>query len=209
MVPDRQVSRSPMALAEPEQPYVPHDVLDETAKTAVVGLGSGFFIAAIKNALAKGNVGAMGVFSRGAPIIGICAAGPGAYAFFSRAMMNLREKDDAWAAAFGGFMCGGVLGLPFKRFPVVLSLGALVGTVQGSFNYLGGRIDSFRKEEDEFERKEIIRRTTRVPVEQTIAEIGEGRGIRAPGYEERRRERIKDKYGFEINPVRATVEGSQ
>ena len=27
-------------------------------------------------------------------------------------MMNLREKDDAWAAAFGGFMCGGVLGLP-------------------------------------------------------------------------------------------------
>lgn len=26
--------------------------------------------------------------------------------------MNLREKEDAWAAAFGGFMCGGVLGLP-------------------------------------------------------------------------------------------------
>lgn len=42
----------------------------------------------------------------------LAAAGPGAYAFFSRAMMNLREKDDAWAAAFGGFMCGGVLGLP-------------------------------------------------------------------------------------------------
>lgn len=34
-------------------------------------------------------------------------------------------------------------------------------------------------------------------------------GIEPPGYEERRRERIKETYGFEINPVKATVEGSQ
>lgn len=34
-------------------------------------------------------------------------------------------------------------------------------------------------------------------------------GIQPPGYEERRRERIKETYGFEINPVKATVEGSQ
>jgi hypothetical protein len=34
-------------------------------------------------------------------------------------------------------------------------------------------------------------------------------GIRPPGYEERRRERIKEKYGFEVNPVSATAEGSQ
>lgn len=34
-------------------------------------------------------------------------------------------------------------------------------------------------------------------------------GITPPGYEERRRERIQEKYGFEINPVNATVEGSQ
>lgn len=26
--------------------------------------------------------------------------------------MNLREKDDAWSAAFGGFMMGAVLGMP-------------------------------------------------------------------------------------------------
>lgn len=133
--------------------------------------------------------------------------------------------------------------------PVVLGLGALVGSIQGTFHLMGGRLDSFYKEEDEFERKEIIRRTTRVPVEQTVSELGEGRGeppsppllslsfggisrvtrfnyaliripfkiltimahlgIRPPGYEERRRERIKDTYGFEINPVSATVEGSQ
>lgn len=69
---EREASISPKALLEPEQPYKPHDVLDETAKTALVGLGSGFFLAAIRNAMSKRNVGAMSVFTRGAPIIGIC-----------------------------------------------------------------------------------------------------------------------------------------
>lgn len=54
------------------KPYVPHDVLDETAKTSLVGLGSGFFIAAVQNAMSRRNVGALSVFTRGAPIIGIC-----------------------------------------------------------------------------------------------------------------------------------------
>lgn len=60
--------------------------------------------------------------------------------------------------------------------PVVMALGALVGTVQGTFHLLGGRLDSFKTEDDEFAHKETIRRTTRVPVEQTVSEIGEGRG---------------------------------
>lgn len=64
-----EIPNSTIAMAKP---YVPHDVLDETAKTSLVGLGSGFFIAAIQNALSKRNVGAMSVFTRGAPIIGIC-----------------------------------------------------------------------------------------------------------------------------------------
>ncbi|OAA49595.1 Mitochondrial import inner membrane translocase subunit Tim17 family protein [Metarhizium rileyi] len=197
---DHHSSPSPShpAPLESEKPFAPHDVLDETAKTAVVGLGSGFFLAAIRNAMSKRNVGALGVFTRGAPIIGICAAGPAAYAFFSRTMMNLREKEDAWSAAFGGFMCGGVLGLPSRQMPVVLGLGSAVGAIQGALYFLGGRIDSFKRESDEFGRKETARRTTRLPVEQT-----------PPGYEERRRERIKDTYGFDINPVKATVEGSQ
>lgn len=57
-----------------------------------------------------------------------------------------------------------------------MALGAFVGTAQGLFHVAGGRLDSFYKEEDEFERREIVRRTTRVPVELTVAEIGEGRG---------------------------------
>jgi hypothetical protein len=31
-------------------------------------------------------------------------------------------------------------------------------------------------------------------------------GLEPPGYQERRRERLKEKYGIEINPVRTTVE---
>ncbi len=31
-------------------------------------------------------------------------------------------------------------------------------------------------------------------------------GIKPPGYEERRRQRLKEKYGVEINPVKATAD---
>lgn len=60
--------------------------------------------------------------------------------------------------------------------PIVMGVGALVGSTQGLFHAMGNRLDSFKDEKDEFERKEVVRRTTRVPVEQTVAEIGEGRG---------------------------------
>lgn len=66
--------------------------------------------------------------------------------------------------------------LSVRRLPVCMALGALVGGVQGTFHLMGNRLDSFYHEEDEFERKEKIRRTTRTPVEQTISEVGEGRG---------------------------------
>lgn len=105
------------------------------------------------------------------------AAGPAAYTFFSRTMMNLREKDDALAAGFGGFMGGAVLGLPSKRLPIVMAVGGFVGGVQGMFHLFGGRLDSFKQEDDEFAHKETVRRTTRLPVAQTVAEIGEGRGM--------------------------------
>lgn len=61
--------------------------------------------------------------------------------------------------------------------PVVMGLGGAVGVVQGALYFLGGRIDSFKTESDEFERKEKVRRTTRLPIEQTVSELGEGRGM--------------------------------
>ncbi|KAK7407979.1 hypothetical protein QQX98_009850 [Neonectria punicea] len=193
---------------EGEKAFQPYDTLSDTAKAGVVGGASGLFIASIRNALSKRNVGALSVFTRGAPIIGLATAAPAAYVFFSRSSMNLREQDDPWSAAFGGFMMGAVLGMPSRRMPVVVGLGSGIGFFQGMFFYLGGRYDTFKKEDDEFARKEIIRRITRLPIEQTVSEIGEGRGIRPPGYEERRAERLKKKYGFEVNPVNASVEGS-
>lgn len=59
------------AAAVPDNVFHPHDTLDETAKTAVVGLGAGLFVAAIQNAMSRRNVGAFGVFSRGAPLVGL------------------------------------------------------------------------------------------------------------------------------------------
>jgi hypothetical protein len=55
-----------------------------------------------------------------------------------------------------------------------MALGAFVGSVAGALHMFGGRIDSFRHEEDEFARKETVRRTTRIPVQQTIDELGSG-----------------------------------
>ena len=33
---------------------------------------------------------------------------------------------------------------------------------------------------------------------ETLEQLGEGRGIQGPGYEERRAERIKERYGIEV-----------
>lgn len=60
--------------------------------------------------------------------------------------------------------------------PSILGMGAFVGAVQGSLFFLDQRRRSLDSEEDEFERKEILRRTTRVPWEETVAKIGEGKG---------------------------------
>lgn len=48
----------------------------------------------------------------------------------------------------------------------------------GAFDYTGGRITGYRKDPDvdEFDRKEHMRKNRRRPIEETIAELGEGRG---------------------------------
>jgi hypothetical protein len=103
----------------------------------------------------------------------------------------------------------------------------MMAVALGAYDYLGGTLRGHlnRPEVDEYERKEKLRNRRRTPIEETLANIGEGRGesppqtapprfasamhtdavsgIRPPGYEERRRERIKEKYGIDINPVSA------
>ncbi len=102
----------------------------------------------------------------------------------------------------------------------MLGYGALTAVVLGAYNFTGGSLSGYKKDRavDEFERKQELRKNRRIPIEQTISEIGERRGmyillnisigdwlsypgIKAPGYEERRRQRLKEKYGIDV-PVR-------
>jgi hypothetical protein len=90
--------------------------------------------------------------------------------------------------------------------------------VLGTFDYAGGTLTGYTRDPavDEVDRKEFLRKNRRIPVEQTVAELGEGRGmhnildihyvpaltitgIYGPGYEERRRERIKERYGIDVS----------
>ncbi|ROT35746.1 NADH-ubiquinone oxidoreductase 21.3 kDa subunit [Sodiomyces alkalinus F11] len=191
-----------------DEHYHPKDAVKAAFHAAGVVGTSGFFVAAVHNALQRENVGALSVFTRSGGIIAVFAIGGGAYNFTKIASANLRQKNDPWNSALGGFVAGSVIGMTRRRMPVVLGLGAFVSATMGAFEFTGARLRGWadRPEEDEFERKIAMRANRRRPIEETIAEIGEGRGIRPEGYEERRRERLKAKYGVDINPVKATVE---
>ncbi|KZL82308.1 tim17 tim22 tim23 family protein [Colletotrichum incanum] len=196
-------------MAGDDDTYHPKDAIKASITASAALGGAGFFMAAVHNALQKQNVGAMSVFTRSGGIIAVMAIGGGAYGFTQSAMANLRQKDDAWNTATAGFVAGSILGMTTRKMPVVLGLGAAFGAWQGAFQVTGGRLRGWtegRLDEAEFDNKIAQRQAKRRPIEETIAEIGEGRGIRPPGYEERRRERLKEKYGVEINPVKATVE---
>jgi len=54
---------------------------------------------------------------------------------------------------------------------------------------------------DEVARKEFLRKNRRRDINETVAELGEGRGIYGPGYEARRVERIREKYGIDVSGV--------
>lgn len=82
----------------------------------------------------------------------------------------------------------------------VVGHAALAGGVLGVWNFTGGTWTGLFNEYslDHAERMEEIRRNRRRPIEETIAELGEIRGIKAPGFEERRRQRLKEAYGYDI-----------
>jgi hypothetical protein len=63
--------------------------------------------------------------------------------------------------------------------PKILGFGALAAVTLGAFNYTGGQLTGYSRspELDEFERKQQLRANRRRPIEQTIAEVGEGRGM--------------------------------
>lgn len=60
----------------------------------------------------------------------------------------------------------------------MLGFGALTAVVLGAYDYTGGRLNGYKKDKeiDEFERKQELRKNRRRPIEETISELGEGRG---------------------------------
>ncbi|EKD15081.1 uncharacterized protein L3040_003718 [Drepanopeziza brunnea f. sp. 'multigermtubi'] len=187
-------------MAPGNEAYHPHDAIKAAINGTMITGAAGGLVSAIQNSLTKKNVSAWGVFTRTGGTIAVFAAMGGTYEFTRFASANLREKDDSLNTALGGFLAGSVLGLRFGTTPAVLGFGALTAVVMGAYDYTGGALTGYRKdsEMDEFERKELLRKNRRRPIDQTISEIGEGRGVYGPGYDERRRERIKEKYGIEV-----------
>lgn len=63
--------------------------------------------------------------------------------------------------------------------PHIVGKAVAIASILGLFDYCGGRLSGWHKphEEDEFERREALRTNYRTPVEQTVAEIGERRGM--------------------------------
>lgn len=65
-----------------------------------------------------------------------------------------------------------------RSFPAVLGFGALLAIIQGTHEYTGGKLSGFARDPstDQYERKEQLRRNRRRPIEETLHELGEGRG---------------------------------
>ena len=90
--------------------------------------------------------------------------------------------------------------LVVRSLPAIVGYGSAVAVILGAFTFTGGRLSGFTQdtEVDEVSRKEFLRKNRRRPVESTVHELGEGRGICAPGYAERRAERIREAYGIDV-----------
>ena len=69
-----------------------------------------------------------------------------------------------------------------RTIPALLGYGAFMAALLGTFKFTGGSLFGYKKdpEVDEFERREALRTTYRKPMEQTLAELGEGRGAIIP-----------------------------
>lgn len=69
-----------------------------------------------------------------------------------------------------------------RTMPAVLGYGAGLAVLLGTFDYTGGVLTGYSKdpEVDEYERKEMLRRNRRRPIQETVMELGEGRGMNIP-----------------------------
>nr|POF08258.1 nadh-ubiquinone oxidoreductase 21.3 kda subunit [Quercus suber] len=216
-----------------EVQYHPKDAIGGAVKATLVTGTAGLFVSTIQNTLTKQNVGAFGVFTRSGSTVAVFAAMGGVYQFSKDCSSNLREKDDALNSALGGFMAGTMMGLRFRSLPGVFGYGTALAAILGAFSFTGGKLSGSKRDRDhdEVARKMEMRKNRRRPLEETVNELGEGRGkicpspcflsqsisrccimatvltyaresvgVYAPGYEERRAQRIKEAYNINVPP---------
>ncbi len=62
--------------------------------------------------------------------------------------------------------------------PAVLGYGASLAVIMAAFDYTGGSLFGYQRNPaiDEYDRKEALRANKRRPIQETIDELGEGRG---------------------------------
>ena len=65
-----------------------------------------------------------------------------------------------------------------RSLPATLGFGAGLAVLQGVFDYTGGKFTGLDKDPDvnEYERKEQLKKQRRRPIQETLNELGEGRG---------------------------------
>ncbi|KAF2707430.1 hypothetical protein K504DRAFT_535929 [Pleomassaria siparia CBS 279.74] len=183
-----------------ETPYIPQDTLSNTFTSTLQTTAAGAIIAGVQNTLRKQNVGAMGILTRSGHLIAIYASVGATYQFTRDAACNLRQREDAYNEALGGFAGGAVVGLARRSIPFMLGMGTCTAAVMFGFRFTGGITSkkADNQDVDEVEEKEARKKAYRRPIQETIDQLGEGRGIYAPGYQERRRERLLAKYGIDV-----------
>ncbi|KAL9101727.1 MAG: hypothetical protein Q9163_003049 [Psora crenata] len=166
-----------MAPKEEEKHYQPKDAVGHGVTTTLIMGGVGLTVSAIQNTLTRQNVGAWGVFTRTGGAITLFASMGATYGFSKTAAANLREKDDSWNPAIAGFLAGSIAGLRMRSFPATLGYGAGLAVLQGVFDYTGGKFTGYDRDPNvnEYERKELLRREKRRPIQETLNELGEGR----------------------------------
>ena len=66
--------------------------------------------------------------------------------------------------------------------PRIVGYGAFTAVVLAAYEFTGGALKGYfqREDVDGYERKEMLRNRRRIPIEETLAEIGEGRGESPP-----------------------------
>jgi hypothetical protein len=93
------------------KPYHQEDALKAAIRGGTVMGFGGLCTAAVQNTLSRHNHGWTGVFTKFGSKATLFGSMGLTYEFLRVASANLREKEDSWNHALGGFVAGSLVGL--------------------------------------------------------------------------------------------------